>query len=327
MAYREQVNLASGQVTGTLIVSKGGTSLATLTIHALYVGNGTSAPTALAVGTTGQVLTAATGADPGWASISASAGSSVSFSASNVLTVTDAGSNVFIGGSAGNGTLSGTANTGIGFAVFNGLTSGSSNCAIGYASLDTLTSGSDNMGIGENSLSVLKTGSFNIAIGNSAGTAYTAAESSNILFNSNGVAAESNVCRIGAGNGSGNQNIAATYIQGISGVTVTGTAVLCSTAGQLGTVASSIRYKENVNDMAKDVSIMNLRPVEFNYIKDKKKEKHYGFIAEEIDKDFPYLCFYNDQGTPESVLYHELPVFLLKEIQRLNQRISVLESK
>lgn len=60
---------------GTLGVVGGGTGLATLTIHALYVGNGTSAPTALAVGSTGQTLMGSTAADPGWTSSPSFAGS------------------------------------------------------------------------------------------------------------------------------------------------------------------------------------------------------------------------------------------------------------
>jgi len=59
------VPLATG-VSGTLPVANGGTSLTTLTAHALYVGNGASAPTALAVGGTGTVLTGVTGANPAW---------------------------------------------------------------------------------------------------------------------------------------------------------------------------------------------------------------------------------------------------------------------
>ncbi len=47
-------------------VPNGGTGLATLTAHALYVGNGTSAPTALAVGAAGQVLMGVASADPSW---------------------------------------------------------------------------------------------------------------------------------------------------------------------------------------------------------------------------------------------------------------------
>lgn len=59
--------ITTGVWSGTVItVSKGGTGLATLTDNALYVGNGTSAMTAIAVGTTGQMLLGATGAEPAW---------------------------------------------------------------------------------------------------------------------------------------------------------------------------------------------------------------------------------------------------------------------
>ena len=54
-----------------IVVANGGTGLATLTAHAVYVGAGTSAPTALAVGTTGQVLTANSSADPSWVNLPA----------------------------------------------------------------------------------------------------------------------------------------------------------------------------------------------------------------------------------------------------------------
>ena len=47
---------------------------------------------------------------------------------------------------------------------------------------------------------------------------------------------------------------------------------------------------------------------------------------EEVEKVFPYLVFYKDD-IPESVNYHELPVLLLKEIQKLNKRIQALEER
>lgn len=55
---------AAAIASGTIPVARGGTGLATLTAHALYAGNGTSAPTAVAVGATGTVLAGSTGADP-----------------------------------------------------------------------------------------------------------------------------------------------------------------------------------------------------------------------------------------------------------------------
>jgi len=54
----------SSDVSGTLPVGNGGTGLTTLTAHALYVGNGASAPAAVAVGATNTFLKGSTGADP-----------------------------------------------------------------------------------------------------------------------------------------------------------------------------------------------------------------------------------------------------------------------
>lgn len=53
-------------------VVEGGTGASTLTAHGVLIGEGTSAITPTAVGTTGQVLTGVTGADPVWASPAAS---------------------------------------------------------------------------------------------------------------------------------------------------------------------------------------------------------------------------------------------------------------
>lgn len=54
---------------GVLPVSQGGTGDSTLTAHGVLVGEGTSPITALAVGTTGQVLIGATGADPAFGAL------------------------------------------------------------------------------------------------------------------------------------------------------------------------------------------------------------------------------------------------------------------
>lgn len=54
-------------------VADGGTGLSTLTAHALYAGNGASAPTALAVGATNTVLHGNTGADPSFSAVSLTA--------------------------------------------------------------------------------------------------------------------------------------------------------------------------------------------------------------------------------------------------------------
>lgn len=67
-------------LTTPLFVDQGGTGAASLTDHGVLVGSGTSAITALAVGTDGQLLLGSDGADPAFATLT-SADASVTFSA------------------------------------------------------------------------------------------------------------------------------------------------------------------------------------------------------------------------------------------------------
>jgi len=71
-----QVIIDDLQLTTDLAVTEGGTGASTLTDHGVLVGSGTSAITALAVGTDGQVLVGSSGADPVFATI-ASADNSI----------------------------------------------------------------------------------------------------------------------------------------------------------------------------------------------------------------------------------------------------------
>jgi hypothetical protein len=64
------VSLTSG-ISGTLPVANGGTGLATLTANSLFVGNGTSALTALGVATNGQIPIGRTGLSPVLANLTA----------------------------------------------------------------------------------------------------------------------------------------------------------------------------------------------------------------------------------------------------------------
>ena len=66
-----QVIIDDLQLTTQLSVSYGGTGATSLTDHSVLVGSGTSAVTALTVGTNGQVLVGSTGADPVFANITA----------------------------------------------------------------------------------------------------------------------------------------------------------------------------------------------------------------------------------------------------------------
>lgn len=264
----------------------------------------------------------------------------VGFNALNALNATGE-NNVAVGYQCGPAITTGDQNCLMGSVAGQAITTGGNNVAIGFQSGQNIVSTSDNTGCGTNSIHAT-TGSKNTGVGSSAlvnlgsgsectgvgynaGQQYTTTEANNLCLGANvtGTTGESNVVRIGA-------SITKFFTSGIRGITTVNAdaiAVLVDSAGQLGTVSSSIRFKENVKDL-NDVSsaVMKLRPVAFNYKAHDAKSIQYGLIAEEVEKVMPRLVIYDD-GQPSSVKYHDLPVLLLNEIQKLNKKIEQLEKK
>jgi len=236
--------------------------------------------------------------------------------------------NCFVGQQSGNTTTTGAGgNTGVGSSSLIGLTSSVSNAAFGYISLTSLTSGTGlNTAIGYAAGWQLVTGANNCLIGNIAGQNYTGSESSNIVIGSGvgGTAGESNVVRIGT-QGSSAQQQNKCFIAGITGVTVTGSAVLCSTTGALGTIASSARFKDNIVDMTESEVIHQFRPVTFIMKNDETKHKQWGLIAEEVQEIYPELVNSDEDGNPYSVRYLDLIPMLLKEVQILRKEVDALK--
>ena len=204
---------------------------------------------------------------------------------------------------------------------------GNSNTATGYETLHANTSGTQNTATGLHALTANTTGSNNIAEGYHAGYNLTTG-SYNIDIGSPGVAAESGVIRIGTITGTTSTQSAA-YIAGIYGVktATTGTAVFIDSSGQLGTVSSSIRYKEDVQPMASaSERLLQLRPVRFRYKKaDALGEKpiQYGLIAEEVAEVYPELVVRDaTTGRIDGVRYDELAPMLLNEVQQQQMEIT-----
>jgi hypothetical protein len=192
-----------------------------------------------------------------------------------------------------------------------------SNCVLGQASLSSLSGGDNNVCVGDASLRFLLSGNNNVVVGRNSGNNYTAAESNNILIGGSisGNAAESNVIRIGS-----TQTRA--FVAGIRGVT-TGAAdaipVLVDSNGQLGTVSSSIKYKENVERLTDSEVLYELDPVEFNYIGQSKRV--IGLIAEEVEQVYPEMCVYDTDGSLLTVDYNRLSILLLSEVKKLKELI------
>jgi len=260
-----------------------------------------------------------------------------------------AGSNLFVGRNAGNFSVTGTNDVGVGAASLSSITSGTANTAIGestliltttgfgntaggYQALFNNTSGGSNVAIGLFSLINNTTGSGNIALGSSAGNNLTTGNS-NIDIGNVGVAAEANTIRIGT---TGNQT--STFIAGISGVTVSGGAAVSILAnGQLGTITSSRRFKDNIQPMNNaSESLLKLNPVTFTYKKelDAKNIPQWGLIAEEVAAINPDLVVLDEKGEINTVRYEQINAMLLneflkehKKVEEQNQKISTLEER
>ena len=244
--------------------------------------------------------------------------------------------NTFVGSGAGNlsmtgnhnaalgsGTLdsntSGVFNTAVGSGALTSSTTGTGNVAVGFEAMYNSVDASSNLAIGDQALFSDVSGDFNIAIGLQAGGLTTG--SYNIDIGHPGVAGESHTMRLG-------DVQTATFVAGIRAVT-TGSndavPVVIDSNGQLGTVSSSRRYKEDIRGMG-DASdrLLRLRPVTFRYMKpfdDGQKPIQYGLIAEEVAEIFPDLVAYGRDRKPETVKYQMLSSLLLNEVQKQHAKI------
>ena len=90
--------------------------------------------------------------------------------------------------------------------------------------------------------------------------------------------------------------------------------VVVSADGQLGTVASSERFKKDIATMDRaSEAILSLRPVTFHYKSDIKETSQFGLIAEEVAKVNPALVLPDKEGKPYTVRYEAVNAMLLNE--------------
>jgi len=196
--------------------------------------------------------------------------------------------------------------------------SGVFNTAIGADSLQNNLSGQQNTAVGFAALGTVSAGTRNVALGNAAGFNLSSGND-DIYIANQGNSTESNTIRIGSSQ-------TATFIAGISGVNVVnGTQVVVDQNGRLGTIASSRRFKQDIEDMGDASSrLMQLRPVTFRYkpqYDGGSGALQYGLIAEEVAKVYPGLVQYSAKGEPTTVYYNLLTSMLLNEVQKEHRQI------
>jgi hypothetical protein len=242
---------------------------------------------------------------------------------------TTGNNNTGIGSFALGSNTTGFWNTGIGDSALINNTMGIANTAIGQSVLTSNTTGSGNTATGDLALQHNTTGSLNIALGDIAGFNLSAGDN-NIYISNVGVAAEDNTIRIGTEEDGGRlPRHFATFIAGIRDTT-TGNgdaiAVVIDSNGQLGTLSSSARFKDEIKPMDKaSEAILALHPVTFHYKNSSKGISQFGLIAEDVAKLNPDLVVRDRKGEIYSVRYEAVNAMLLNEFLKEHQKVEDLK--
>ena len=220
---------------------------------------------------------------------------------------TDGRFNTASGGGALRDNSTGVRNTAVGVEALLSNSTGSANIAVGMDALRNKTTGNGNIAIGDRAGIDLQAGGSNIYIGNTGGTF------------------ESNTIRIGncLGGIFGCAH-SSFFVAGVANTAVAGVQVLISDSGQLGVLASSRRFKDEVRDMGEaSAGLRRLRPVSFYYKQAQQggpRQLQYGLIAEEVAAVYPELVEYSQTGEPFTVRYHLLGAMLLNEVQKQDRQ-------
>jgi hypothetical protein len=201
----------------------------------------------------------------------------------------------------------GTLNTANGAFALIHNTIGFNNTASGAGALFANTTGSGNTAIGQGALQGNTTGSGNAALGSFAGFQ---------------VATASNVICIGHPGQDASNSIWISNVYGVTTLNGTTAPVIVSADGQLGTVASSERFKKDIATMDKaSEAILSLRPVTFHYKTDVNGTPQFGLIAEEVAKVDPALVLPDKEGKPYTVRYDAVNAMLLNEFLKEHRTV------
>jgi len=103
--------------------------------------------------------------------------------------------------------------------------------------------------------------------------------------------------------------------------------VFINASGQLGTTASSRRFKTDIQQMDKSSeAILSLKPVTFHYKSDRKNTSQFGLIAEEVAKVNPDLVVHDKEGKPYTVRYDQINAMLLNEFLKEHKKLEAQQA-
>jgi Chaperone of endosialidase len=208
----------------------------------------------------------------------------------------------------------GESNTAVGSLALYSNTTGEANTAYGMGALDGNTTGYYNTAIGERAVGGNIAGSWNVGLGAFAGSAITTANHVIVIGAQVDGTNVSNTCFIG-------------NIRGATTINNNGLPVVVDSAGQLGTISSSARFKKEIKPMDKASEvILALRPVTFHYKSDKTNRPEFGLIAEEVAEVNPDLVVHDESGEIYTVRYDAVNAMLLNEFLKEHRKVQELEA-
>ena len=235
-----------------------------------------------------------------------------------------------LGAIRANFTVGSVDNTAVGTYALQGLTAGGANTALGSGALRA-NNNSNNLALGAYAMQD-STGFGNIALGRGAASTKVSGDFNmylGYLTANSSLNIESNTIRIGD---SGTYSrFFAGAVRGVTTSQANAVAVVIDSSGQLGTVNSSRRYKEDIQDMGDASSgLMRLRPVTYRYQQayaNGTQPLDYGLIAEEVQEVYPDLVPLLANGDVETVQYHKINAMLLNEVQKQHRKIEDQQSE
>jgi hypothetical protein len=234
------------------------------------------------------------------------AGGNTAEGQSALLSLTTGGFNTAVGLLSLRSNTAGQLNTAIGAGTLLANT-GDENTATGAAALLSNTTGSGNTAIGDLALLSNTTGFGNVALGFAAGGDIVTAN--HVICIGTAGANVSNSCFIG-------------NIRGVTTQNADAIPVLIDSAGQLGTMSSSRRFKNEIKPMDKaSEAILGLKPVTFHYKSDNCNTPQFGLIAEEVAAVNPNLVVRDKNGDIYTVRYEAVNAMLLNEFLKEHRKV------
>jgi hypothetical protein len=263
------------------------------------------------------------------------------------LSKTSGSSNVAVGGDALTSNTIGNENVAIGFQALVHNTTASNNVAVGTLALLNNTRGFGNTANGDSALVHNTIGAGNVANGtfallaNESGVANVAVGYSSLTDNTTGdnntaigylagnnITGNGNVC-IGQGvvGVAGESNT--TRIRNVYASVAATRAVYVTSSNKLGTLASSRRFKDDIQPMDKaSEAILALKPVTFRYKQEVDPEgiPQFGLVAEDVAKVNPDLVARDAKGEVYTVRYEAVNAMLLNEFLKEHREVQELKA-